>query len=120
MKLAAFMIGMVMLAVPLPGQSMSVTREVVCYHFKGAEIERRDVCKLQDFDTSSILTWSDGVKTQIRWISRYSDTPNLDGLPAREYERDPETLQILERPIASSAVRCLQALESNNSVCWPR
>jgi hypothetical protein len=81
---------------------------------------RRDICKLQDFDTSSRLTWSDGVETHIRWVSRYSDTPNLDGVPAREYERDPETLQILERPSSRRSVLCLQTLESNNAVCWSR
>lgn len=101
-------------------QAMSVSHEVVCYHFRGSELKRRDICKLQDFDTSSRLTWSDGVETQIRWISRYSDTPNLDGVPAREYQRDPETLQILERPIADSPIRCLQAIETNNSICWLR
>jgi hypothetical protein len=47
---------------------------------------------------------SDGVETQIRWVSRYSDIPNLDGVPAREYERDSKTLRILERPISGRAV----------------
>jgi hypothetical protein len=120
MRIAIFTVGVVTLLIPLSVQAMSVTREVVCYHFQGSELKRRDICKLQDFDTSSRLTWSDGVETQIRWVSRYSDTPNLDGAPAREYKRDPETLQILERPIAGRAVQCLQALESNNSVCWSR
>lgn len=120
MKVAIFAITALMLMISQSVQAMSVTREVVCYHFKGSELKRRDVCRLQDFDTSSRLTWSDGVETQIQWISRYSDTPDLDGLPAREYERDPETLQILERPITGNPVRCLQTLESNNSVCWSR
>lgn len=117
-KTATFGIGIVILMLSQSVQAMSVTREVVCYHFEGSELTRCDVCKLQDFDTSSRLIWSDRVETQIQWISRYSDTPNLDGVPAREYERDPETLQILERPIAGNPIRCLQALESNNSVCW--
>lgn len=118
MKLALLAFGMLLSTVPLAAQAMSVSREVVCYHFKGAGLAVRDVCRLEDFDTSSTLTWTDGVVTRIRWVSRYSETPNLDGVPAREYERDPATLEILERPIPGRPVTCLQALESNNSVCW--
>ncbi|MBD1823659.1 hypothetical protein H6F51_14320 [Cyanobacteria bacterium FACHB-DQ100] len=99
---------------------MSITHDVVCYHFMGSKLERREICKLEDFDTSSVLSWSDGVKTQIRWVSRFSDTPTLDGVPAREYQRDPKTLKILETPSNATSVQCLQALESNNSVCWTR
>ena len=109
-----------MLVIPLSVQALSVTREVVCYHFKGSELKRRDVCRLEDFGTSSNLIWSDGVKSQIRWISRYSSTPTLDRVPAREYERNPETLQILERSNKGASIRCLQLLESNHSVCWYR
>ena len=114
----ATLVGVAELVLPLSVQAMSASRDVVCYHFRGAELERRDVFKLQDSDTSSKLTWSDGIETQIQWVSRYSDTPNLDEIPAREYERDPETLQILERPIDGRSLRCLQALETTNSVCW--
>ncbi len=108
------------LVAPHSAQAISTKREVVCYYFKGSELKRRDVCKFQDFDTSSRIIWSDGVKTQIRWVSRYSNTPSLDGVPAREYERDSETLEVIERPVLNNSVRCLQALESDNSVCWSR
>jgi hypothetical protein len=116
MKAIALSIGIALLAVPV--QAMSITRDVVCYHFKNSTLKLRSICKLQEFDTSSSLTWSDGVKTRIQWVSRYSETPSLDGLPAREYKRDSETLRIEENPRNTKTVRCLQALKSNSSVCW--
>lgn len=73
---------------------------------------------MQEFDTSSSLTWSDGVVTRIRWVNRDSDTPMVDGVPAREYQRDPETLEVLNRPMPRNPVRCLQVLETTNSICW--
>ena len=104
-KTVIFAFGTLVLMAPCSAQAISTTREVVCYRFKGSELKRRAVCKFQDFDTSSRIIWSDGVKTQIRWVLRYSNTPNLDGVPAREYQRDPETLKVIEKSALNNSVR---------------
>jgi hypothetical protein len=99
-------------------KAMSLSQDVACYYFKQSRLERRDICKLQDFDTSSVLTWLDGVKTRIRWVSRSSETSTLDRVQAFEYKRDPQSLKIAEQEISKKTVHCLQAIGTANSVCW--
>jgi hypothetical protein len=96
----------------------SITTDVVCYHFKGQSLELRDLCKMENFDTSSVITWTDGVQTRIRWITRLRSKPEIDGLDATEYVRHPSTFDVIAQGEHSSPLRCLQAIGSSNSVCW--
>jgi hypothetical protein len=96
----------------------STKTDVVCYHFKGRTLELRDLCKMENFDTSSVITWSDGVKTRIRWIARSRNVPAIDGIDATEYVRHPDTLEVIDPGDHANPVRCLQAIGSSNSVCW--
>jgi hypothetical protein len=96
----------------------STTVDVVCYHFDGQTLARRDLCKMENFDTSSVITWTDGVQTRIRWIARSSQVPALDGVNAVEYFRDPDSLEVIERGANRNPIRCLQAVGGESSVCW--
>jgi hypothetical protein len=96
----------------------STTTDVVCYHFNGQAVARRDLCKMEDFDTSSVITWSDGVQTRIRWIARSREIPALDGVDAVKYFRNPDSLEVIEQGVHRSPIQCLQAIGSDNSVCW--
>jgi hypothetical protein len=96
----------------------STTVDVVCYHFDGQSIARRDLCKMENFDTSSVITWADGVQTRIRWITRSSEVPALDGVNAVEYFREPDSLEVIERGAHRNPILCLQAIGSDSSVCW--
>jgi hypothetical protein len=96
----------------------STTTDVVCYHFNGQTVALRDLCKMEDFDTSSVITWSDGVQTRIRWVARSSNVPKLDGVDAVEYFRNPDSLEVIDRGTHRTPIRCLQVIGSDNSVCW--
>lgn len=96
----------------------STTTDVVCYHFSGQTLARRDLCRMEDFDTSSVITWSDGVKTRIRWVARSSNVPAIDGVDATEYVRHSDTLEVIDQGDHNNPVRCLQAIGSSNSICW--
>jgi len=105
---------------PLLAQAQtSLQRDVVCYHFKGSKLMLRGVCRLTDYDTHSTLRWTDGVVTRINWVSGHSEQPTLDGLPAVTYQRHPSTLKVLNTDATNAiSLVCVQAIESNNSVCY--
>jgi len=118
MRLIAVTVSAAVFLISLPVQAMSVTRDGICYRFRGAVQERREVCRVQEFDTSTELTWADGTRTNINWVFGLSEQPAIDEVPVTRYGRNPDTLRILEDPIDEDSVLCLQALESNVSVCW--
>lgn len=118
MKLALFAFGLLVSAVPLKVQAESIAREVDCYYFQGSKLEQRDTCIIEEFDTSSTLIRKDGAVNRVFWNDRSVDPPNLDGIPAREYERSAETLEIVQQPFIGRSMRCFQAMESDDSICW--
>jgi|GEM_PF-5658227 hypothetical protein len=117
-KLAPLAFGLLLTAASQSAQAVSIAREVDCYYFEGAKLETRDTCIIEEFDTSSTLIRSDGAVNRVFWGDRDVDTPKLDGVTAREYQRSAETLEIVEGRFVGRSMRCLQAQESDNSVCW--
>ncbi|WP_088890914.1 hypothetical protein [Leptolyngbya ohadii] len=117
-KLAPLAFGLLLSSVPLDAQAVSIAREVDCYYFNGTKLETRDTCIIEEFDTSSTLIRPDGAVNRVFWGDRDVDTPELDGVPAREYERDRTTLEIVQRPFIGLSMRCFQAEASEESVCW--
>lgn len=120
LKIAPLALGLLLSTVPSApsAQAVSIAREVDCYYFKGAKLETRDVCIIEEFDTSSTLIRPDGAVNRVVWTVRDRGIPNLDSRPAREYERSAETLEIVQRPFIGRSMRCFQAQASDRSVCW--
>jgi hypothetical protein len=111
------------IALPVAAQPRlgPVERDVVCYHFKNAQLMKRDLCKVTEYENLSVLTWSDGVSNEINWSppSRYATNPLLDGVVADSYKRNFATLErIRGTEEGNSHLVCVEAIESKSSVCF--
>jgi hypothetical protein len=111
---------------------------IPCYFFRGDKLEVQQTCSYQRLTWAGggfiILTWEDGVKTNIQYGlqgrgericppqgDRPFDSIAVDGVCGRNYRRESGTLRISAQDDVSQKNAEIQCTKVNqNSVCWKR